>query len=96
MMADEEVAPAKENFKAGFKETEKTKEYTETTYSGLSNPIQSASLVPLSSFWAELAQHLSSDKAKTDFLSDKFSDFSQKVEFVLACSILSNESDASF
>lgn len=95
MMADE-VAPAKENFKAGFKETEKTKEYTETTYSGISNPVMSASLVSLSPFWGELAQHLSSGKSHTDFLSDKFSDFSQTVEFVLACSILSNESDAQF
>lgn len=90
------ISEAKESYKPGFKETEKTKEYTETTYSGLINPEQSSSLIPTSLFWAELARHFASGHPNAPFLSDKFSHLREKVEYVLACSVLSNEPQADY
>ena len=81
------VKKAQKQFKQGFKETEKTKEYTDTTYAGIINHNEFPYLVPASQFWSELARHYSSGGVE-DFLSDKFWAFSTRREFILACSVL--------
>lgn len=43
---------AQKQYKPGFKETEKTKEYTDTTYAGVTNPAEYPLLVSASLFWA--------------------------------------------
>lgn len=82
--------------KPGFKETEKTREYTDTTYAGVTNPSEYPILVPASLFWSELAKHYSSKVSGQDFLSDKFWSFSSKREFILACSVLPAASQAEY
>lgn len=81
------VNKAQKQYKPGFKETDKTREYTQTTYEGITDISLIPSLCPASLFWAELARHNVSADQK-DFLSDKFWSFSQKRQFILACSVL--------
>jgi hypothetical protein len=79
----------KRDYKPGFKEVEKTKEYTETTYAGMKNPALSKSLVPQNLFWAHIATHLASGTVNS-FLSEAFLYFSLPIEFTLAACFLSS------
>ena len=47
----------RKNVQRGFKPVENTKEYAETTYDGLKNEAESTNLIPINTFWAELANH---------------------------------------
>ena len=54
--ADEQLEIRKQ-FKPAFKPVEKTKEYVETTYYGMTDPSQSSYHISFGKFWADLASH---------------------------------------
>lgn len=47
----------KKQFKPGFQNLDKTKEYVERTYYGKTDTVFT-SLIPLSPFWSDLAEHV--------------------------------------
>lgn len=74
-------------YKPAFKPVEKTKEYIETTYFGMTNPKNSNTHVTEGKFWVDLAAYLLSDR-KVEFLSDNFLYLNTRQEFALAISFL--------
>ena len=80
----------REKYTQNFKEMEKTKEFTETTYSGMKYAAESTNLVRENPFWAEAAAFYAKDNKKLDFLSDKFMYLSTKVDFILASCFIPN------
>lgn len=83
----------RKNFKQPFKEMEKTKEYTETTYQGLNEPRQSNSLIYFSPFWASAALHFGTG---VPFRCENFMYLTKKVEFTLALALLPLDKQANF
>lgn len=67
---------------------EKTKQYTETTYSGMKNPKLSRSLISPSPFWSSVAQFYSQNKK--EFVTENFMYLTSAVEFTLAACFIPN------
>lgn len=84
----------RKQFKPAFKPVEKTKEYVETTYHGMTEPSASQHYIPYGKFWADLATHFVSGKG--EFLSQNFMFLSSQAEFAFAVSFLPREFTARF
>lgn len=75
-------------FNQPFKQMEKTKQYTETTYWKLKYPHESTYLVGASAFWTSAASHFVNGKG--DFLSENFMYLNSTIEFTLASCFIPN------
>lgn len=67
----DEYLSERAQYKPAFKPVEKTKEYVETTYSGMKNPSNSKTHVRDGRFWVDLAAYFVSHR-KGEFLSYNF------------------------
>lgn len=86
---EEDPFDGRAKYNQPFKQMEKTKEYTETTYWKMKYPHESENLVRPSPFWTAVAEHFVSGQG--EFLSESFMYLTTVAEFTLAASFIPNQ-----